>query len=166
MLFLLCFGLSRYFTTLPFTSCKSFLGCNELSAVNTYWEVYKQNTIFVKDLLHSTEETTVSRMICRCQPVVYRVWLKGMTGTYATHKLALLNCFNRGRQPASWKCCPQHQAGIDLFTHLAYPVGFTYHHLPPLPATLPYMHTSSYPSAEPHWCSLSTQGCLANESKM
>jgi hypothetical protein len=49
------------------------------------------------------------------------------------HKLALLNLFNRGRQPASWKWCPPHQAGLDLFAHLAYPVEFTYHPLPVIP---------------------------------
>ncbi len=54
-----------------------------------------------------------------------------------THKLALLNRFNSGRQPAPWKWCPQHQARLDLFTHLAYPVEFAYHPLPmiPFPAT-------------------------------
>ena len=42
-------------------------------------------TIFVKDLLHRVEGTTVSRVIRRCQQAVYRIWLKGMTGTYPTH---------------------------------------------------------------------------------
>jgi hypothetical protein len=50
-----------------------------------------------------------------------------------SHKLALLNLFNRGRQPASWKWCPPHQAGLDLCAHLAYPVEFTYHPLPMIP---------------------------------
>jgi hypothetical protein len=38
-----------------------------------------------KDLLHCTEGTTVSPVIRRCQQEVYRVWLKGMTGTYPTY---------------------------------------------------------------------------------
>ncbi len=48
------------------------------------------------------------------------------------HKLALLKL-----SIASWKWCPLHQAGLDLFAHLAYPVEFTYHLLPaiPFPAT-------------------------------
>jgi hypothetical protein len=54
-------------------------------------------------------------------------------GHLISHKLALLKLFNRGRQPASWKWCPPHQAGLDLFAHLAYPVEFTYHPLPVIP---------------------------------
>ncbi len=57
----------------------------------------------------------------------------GCQTSAAAHKLALLNLFNRGRQPASWKWCPPHQAGLDLFAHLAYPVEFTYHPLPVIP---------------------------------
>ncbi len=83
-----------------------------------------------------------------------------------THRLALLNFFNRGRQPALWKWCPPHQAGLDLFAHLAYPVDFTYHSLPMIP----------FPQLNPIYTSLETllliptgalpiQGCLANESK-
>ncbi len=80
---------------------------------------------------------------------------------------SFIETFNRGRQPASWKWCPPHQAGLDLFAHLAYPVEFTYHPLPAIPfPQLNPIYTSSDPSADPHWCSLSTQGCLANESKM
>ncbi len=37
-----------------------------------------------------------------------------------THKLTLLNRFNRGRQSASWNWC---QAELDPFTHLAYPIA-------------------------------------------
>jgi hypothetical protein len=44
---------------------------DKVSAVNTYQPVYKRNIIFVKDLLHCTEGTTVSRVIRRCQPAVY-----------------------------------------------------------------------------------------------
>ncbi len=47
----------------------------KVSAVNTYRAVYKRNTIFVKDLLHRTEGTTVSQVNHRCQSAVYRVWL-------------------------------------------------------------------------------------------
>ncbi len=36
---------------------------DKVSAVNTYQAVYKRSTIFVKDLLHRTERTTVSRVI-------------------------------------------------------------------------------------------------------
>ncbi len=48
---------------------------DKVSAVNTYCAVYLRKTIFVKDLLHRVEGTTVSRVIRRCQPAVYRVWL-------------------------------------------------------------------------------------------
>jgi hypothetical protein len=33
---------------------------DKVSVVNTYQAVYKRSTVFVKDLLHSTEGTTVS----------------------------------------------------------------------------------------------------------
>jgi hypothetical protein len=87
-------------------------------------------------------------------------------GLAHTHSLALLNLFNRGRQPASWKWCPPHQAGLDLFAHLAYPVDFTYHSLPmiPFPQFNP-IYTSLETLLLPPTGALPIQGCLANESE-
>ncbi len=84
-----------------------------------------------------------------------------------THKLALLKLFNRGRQPASWKWYPQHQARLDLFAHLAYPVEFTYHPLPmiPFPRLIP-IYTPLVTLLLNPTGALPTQGCLANELKV
>ncbi len=53
--------------------------------VSTTIEQSISGALFVQDLLHRTEGTTLSRVIRRCQPAVYRVWMKGMTGTYPTY---------------------------------------------------------------------------------
>jgi hypothetical protein len=42
----------------------------------------KRSTIFVTDLLHHNEGAAVSKVIRRCKPAEYRIWLKCMTGTY------------------------------------------------------------------------------------
>ena len=90
---------------------------DKVSTFNTYRAVHtKQSLIFVKDLLHSTEGTTVSRVIRRlgCQPAVYRVWLKGMTGTYPTS--AYLKRVGSADSPD----CPCCEAGVpETLTHFA-----------------------------------------------
>jgi hypothetical protein len=47
-----------------------------------------------------------------------------------THKPALLNHFNRGRQPASLNWCPTNWAGLTLVTCISYPIESTCHPLP------------------------------------
>ena len=49
---------------------------------NTLRAVRKRSTLFVTDLLHRTEGATVSKVIRRCTPAEYRVWLRCMTGIY------------------------------------------------------------------------------------
>ena len=51
-------------------------------AFNTFRAIKKRSTMFVTDLLHHKEGTVISRIIRRCRPTEYRVWLKCMTGTY------------------------------------------------------------------------------------
>jgi hypothetical protein len=50
-----------------------------------------------------------------------------------THKLALLNHFNRGRQPASWNRCPAHPVGFNPVSYTSYLIEPTH---PPLPIIL------------------------------
>ena len=65
-------------------------------------------------LLHRLEGTTVSRVIRRCQTAVYRIWLKGMTGTYPTH--AYLKQVGLAKSPD----CPYCEMGVPAtLTHFA-----------------------------------------------
>ena len=50
-----------------------------------------------------------------------------------THKLALLNLLNRGRQPASWNWCPAHLVGFSPVSYTSYFIEPTH---PPLPIIL------------------------------
>ncbi len=51
-------------------------------AFNTLLAIKKHSTMFVTDLLHHKEGAVISRIIWRCRPTEYRVWLRCMTGTY------------------------------------------------------------------------------------
>ena len=44
--------------------------------------VRQRSTVFVTDLFDIKDGKTVSKLIRRCIPSEYRVWLKCMTGTY------------------------------------------------------------------------------------
>jgi hypothetical protein len=50
-------------------------------AFNTFRAIKKRSTMFVTDLLHHKEGAVISRIIRRCRPTEYRIWLKCMTGT-------------------------------------------------------------------------------------
>ena len=50
-----------------------------------------------------------------------------------SHKLALLNLLNRGRQPASWNWCPAHPVGFSPVSYISYFIDPTH---PPLPIIL------------------------------
>jgi len=53
-----------------------------VAAANIFRSVRQRNTIFVQSLLHRTESITVSRLVRKCAPAVYRTWLKCMAGIY------------------------------------------------------------------------------------
>jgi ribonuclease HI len=55
---------------------------DQVISLNIFRAVLKRDTIFVTDLLHRTEGSTVCRVIQRCTSAEYRIWLKCMTGTY------------------------------------------------------------------------------------
>ena len=54
----------------------------KMAASNTLRAVKHRSTVFATDLLQRKEGATVSKVIRRCTPTQYRVWLKCMTGTY------------------------------------------------------------------------------------
>ena len=100
--------------SLPRDSAPNKSLIDKVSAVNTYLAVYKQSTIFVKDLVHRVGGTTVSRVIRRCQPAVYSVWLKGTTGTYPTY------AYLKRVGLAGSSDCPYCDAGVpETLTHFA-----------------------------------------------
>ncbi len=69
----------------------------------------------MKDLLHRTEGTTVSRIIRRCQSAIYRVWLKGMTGIYPRY------AYLKRVGLAGSSDCPYCDAGVpETLNHFAY----------------------------------------------
>jgi len=54
----------------------------KVAAANIFRSVRQRSTIFVQSLLHRTESITVSRLVRKCAPAVYRTWLKCMAGIY------------------------------------------------------------------------------------
>ncbi len=59
---------------------RSLLG--KVAASNILRAVKKRNTLFVTGLFHHKVGVTVSKVIWRCAPAVYRVWLRCLTGIY------------------------------------------------------------------------------------
>ena len=54
----------------------------KVAASNALQAVEKHSTVFLTDLLHCKEGSTVSKVIWRCQSAEYQVWLRCMTGIY------------------------------------------------------------------------------------
>jgi hypothetical protein len=69
-------------TTLPRDSAPNRSLFEAVAAFNALQAVLKRNTDFVTDLLRHKEGFTISKIIRRCEPAEYRVWLKYMTGIY------------------------------------------------------------------------------------
>ena len=84
------------------------------AASNTLRAVKKRSTVFVTDLLHHKEGATVSKVIRRCTPAVYRIWLKCMTGTYPVQ--AHLKRIGIAKSPICPHCS---QAVPESLTHFA-----------------------------------------------
>ncbi len=72
----------EYSKSLPRDSAPNRSLPETVAAFNILRAVKKRNTMFVTDLLHHKEGAVISRVIQRCRPMEYRVWLKCMTGTY------------------------------------------------------------------------------------
>ena len=76
--------------------------------------VRKRDTIFVTDLFEHKEGRTVSKLIQRCAPSEYRVWLKCMTGTYPVQMY--LKRIGKAQSPI----CPHCDEGTpESLTHFA-----------------------------------------------
>ena len=87
---------------------------DKVSTFNIFRAVHKRSTKFVKDLLHRSEGMTVSRVVRRCQPAVYRVWIKCMTDTYPTQAYLMRVGLTKSR------VCPYCPAGApETLTHFA-----------------------------------------------
>ena len=54
----------------------------QVVAFNEGRAIRKRSTIFVRDILHRKKGATVARIIRRCGPAEYRVWLRCMMGIY------------------------------------------------------------------------------------
>ena len=67
---------------LPRDSAPNASIIKKVVAANILRAVKKRSTVFVNDLLHNSNGATVSRIIHRCEPAVYRVWLRCMLGIY------------------------------------------------------------------------------------
>ena len=84
------------------------------AASNTLRAVRQRSTVFVTDLLHHKEGTTVSKIIQRCAPAEYRIWLKCMTGTYPVQ--TYLNRIGVAKSPI----CPHCPEAVpESLTHFA-----------------------------------------------
>ena len=84
------------------------------AASNTLRAVKKRSTVFVTDLLHHKEGATVSKIIQRCAPAEYRIWLKCMTGTYPVQ--TYLNRIGVAKSPICLHCP---EAVPESLTHFA-----------------------------------------------
>ena len=84
------------------------------AASNTLRAVKKRSTFFVTDLLHHKEGATVSKIIQRCAPAEYRIWLKCMTGTYPVQ--TYLNRIGVAKSPICLHCP---EAVPESLTHFA-----------------------------------------------
>ncbi len=83
-------------------------------AFNTLRSIKKHSTMFVTDLLHHKEGAVISRIIRRCRPTVYRVWLKCMTGTYP------VQTYLQRRGVAQTPTCPHCDERVpESLTHFA-----------------------------------------------
>ena len=67
---------------LPRDSAPNHSLLEKVAVSNTLRAAKKRSTLFVTDLLHHKEGAVVSRIIRRCTPAEYRVWLRCMTGIY------------------------------------------------------------------------------------
>ena len=76
--------------------------------------VRMRSTIFVTDLFDRKEGSTVSKLVRRCTPSEYRVWVKCMTKTYPTQMY--LKCIGKADSPL----CPHCSDGVpESLTHFA-----------------------------------------------
>ena len=69
-------------TSLPRDSAPNSSLLEKVASSNILRAVKKHNTLFVTGLFHHKVGAIVSKVIRRCTPAVYRVWLRCMTGIY------------------------------------------------------------------------------------
>jgi ribonuclease HI len=100
--------------TLPRDSAPNRSILEKVAGSNVLRAVRKRTTVFVSDLFDREEGSTVSRVIGRCAPSEYRIWLKCMTGIYPVQ--AYLKRIGKAQSPN----CPHCGSGaIESLTHFA-----------------------------------------------
>jgi hypothetical protein len=92
--------------TLPRDSAPNSSLFEAVATFNTLLAVLKRNTTFVTDLLHHKEGATIAKIIRRCKPAEYRVWLKCMTEIYPVQ--TYLQRIGVAKSPL----CPHCQEGV------------------------------------------------------
>lgn len=73
---------TEYGKIMPRDSAPNRSILEKVAGSNVLRAVRKRTTVFVSDLFDREEGSTVSKIIWRCAPSEYRVWLKCMTGIY------------------------------------------------------------------------------------
>jgi ribonuclease HI len=99
---------------LPRDSAPNSSLLEKVAVSNTLRAVRHRGTAFVTALFDQKEGLSVSRIIRRCTPAEYRVWLKCMTGTYP------VQLYLKRITLASSSICPHCDAGTpESLTHFA-----------------------------------------------
>ena len=87
---------------LPRDSAPNSSLLEKVAASHALRAVRQRSTVFVTDLFDRKEGNTVSKLIRRCTPSEYRVWLKCMTGTYPVQ--AYLKRIGKAHSPICLHC--------------------------------------------------------------
>ena len=99
---------------LPRNSAPNRSLLEKVAASNILRAVKKRNTLFVTGLFHHKMGATVSKVIRRCTPAVYRIWLKCMSGIYPVQ--TYLKRIGVAKSPT----CPHCDTGVpESLTHFA-----------------------------------------------
>ena len=100
--------------SLPRDSAPNRSLLEKVAASHALRAVRQRSTVFVTDLFGRKEGNTVSKLIRRCTPSEYRVWLKCMTGTYPVQ--VYLKRIGKAQSPI----CPHCGEGApESLTHFA-----------------------------------------------
>jgi len=100
--------------TLPRDSAPNRSILEKVAGSNVLRAVRKRTTVFVTDLFDRVEGSTISKVISRCTPSEYRIWLKCMTGIYPVQ--SYLKRIGKAQSPICPNCC---SGAIESLTHFA-----------------------------------------------
>ena len=100
--------------TLPRDSAPNRSILEKVAESSVLRAVRKRTTVFVTDLFDRVEGSTISKVISRCTPSEYRIWLKCMTGIYPVQ--SYLKRIGKAQSPICLNCC---SGAIESLTHFA-----------------------------------------------